>query len=209
MTLYMHVILFFICINFGLGITTIPNTPLTLSPPEDQTGNPLDLACFHSFQSAALITPALSTNNGFHAISTTYPDNNENGIADDYWGGWQSTSTLDSNGNPTGANLNIFYDGNGSPLTSNMTGGFNPITEAIEASYNAGETLKNVFLGGYITTILGSLSMECDTDPASNNYGSATVSPVMSYMIYFVNIVFGIMLVLALIYLITGKSFGF
>lgn len=193
MTLYMHVILFFICINFGLGITTIPDTPLHLAEPTDANGDPLDLACFHQFQSAALIIPVYDT-----------PGDPSTPIV-----GWTTANSVDSNGNPTGANLNIFYDGNGSPLTGNMTGGFNPITEAIEASYNAGETLKNVFLGGYITTILGNLSMECNTDVSSPDYGSATVSPVMSYLIYFINIVFGIMLVLALIYLLTGKSFGF
>ena len=191
MTLYMHVILFFICLNFGLGITTIPDTPLYLEPPEN---NP---ACFHDFQSQALITPT------YHPISTNYPDTNGDGIANDHISGWTAAST--------GIDLDIFVDDGtgGNSITGNMTGGFNPITEAIESSYQAGETLKNVFLGGYITNILGSLSMQCDTDASSANFGSLTVSPVMSYIIYFINIVFGIMLLLALIYLITGKSFGF
>ena len=196
MTLYMHVILFFICLNFGLGITTIPDTPLHLEPPAN---SPANRACFHDFQSQALITPT------YHPISTDYPDTNGDGIANDhsFISGWTAAST--------GIDLDIFVDdgSGGGSITGNMTGGFNPITEAIESSYQAGETLKNVFLGGYITNILGSLSMQCDTDASSANFGSLTVSPVMSYIIYFINIVFGIMLLLALIYLITGKSFGF
>jgi|TARA_B110000495_G_scaffold77822_1_gene66822 hypothetical protein len=199
MVLYMHVILFFICINFGLGITTIPNTPLTLTAPIDEaTGLPReDMECFKSFQVQALIVPV------YHPISATHPDTNGDGVANDHFLEWTSH---------TGSNvpdLGIFYDGTGTPITGNMTGGFNPITEAIEASYQAGETLKGIFLGGYITGILGSMSMQCDTNPENEDtYGTAVVSPVMMYITYFINIVFGIMLTLALIFLITGKSFG-
>ena len=205
MTLYMHVILFFICLNFGLGITTIPNTPLTLVAPLDANGVPrADMDCFHSFQSQALIVPV------YHPISATYPDTNSDGIANDHIipGEWTTHTGV---GVP---NLGLFYDGSGNPIaestfTANATGGYNAITQAIEGSYAAGETLKGIFLGGYITGILGSMSMQCDTELGSDTYGTAVVSPVMSYITYFINVIFGIMILLALIYLITGKSFGF
>tara|TARA_B110000495_G_C22902412_1_gene526663 strand:+ start:388 stop:975 length:588 start_codon:yes stop_codon:yes gene_type:complete len=195
----MHVILFFICLNFGLGITTIPNTPLTLTEPIDPvTGLPReDMDCFRSFQVQALIVPA------YHPISATYPDTNGDSIANDHFMEW----TTNTGGQVP--DLGIFYDGSGTPITSNMTGGFNPISEAIEGSYQAGETIKGIFLGGYITGILGSMSMQCDTELGSPTYGTAVVSPVMMYVTYFINIIFGIMLTLAIFYLITGKSFGF
>ena len=190
MTLYMHVILFFICLNFGLGITTIPDTPLTLVAPIDPATNlpRADMDCFHSFQSQALIIPVYDANGAFVEWTT------HTGV-----------------GVP---NLGVFYDGAGNPIaestfTANATGGYNAITQAIEGSYAAGETLKGIFLGGYITGILGSMSMQCDTELGSDTYGTAVVSPVMSYITYFINVIFGIMILLALIYLVTGKSFGF
>jgi len=37
MVLYMHVILFMICLNLGLGITAIPNTPVKHHLPSQTT----------------------------------------------------------------------------------------------------------------------------------------------------------------------------
>ena len=205
MVLYIHVMLFFICLNFGLGLTTIPDTPLTLAQKVDpQTGQLVaDQECFHQFQSDALIVPILAPIDPVTNPDLTGPNGVPDGIGDNFGvTGWTTRAG--------GPNLDQFVDdGTGSLILGNVTGGYNPITAAIEASYQAGETLKGVLLGGYITDILGSLAMQCNTDLSDTaNYGTATVSPVMLYITYFVNIVFGLMLLLAVIYIITGKQFG-
>ena len=115
MVLYVHVMLFFICLNFGLGITTIPDTPLFIEKYQRDENNNLmaTTECFHSFQSQSLIVPI------YFPISATHPDDNSlgvagvsDGIANDYVSGWTSTM------NPDGSSLSQFIDmGTGSGLS--------------------------------------------------------------------------------------------
>ena len=78
----------------------------------------------------------------------------------------------------------------------------------LDIFYTAGETFKNVVLGGYVTNVLDSITFSCDVDPTSATYGQAIDSEVMIYFKAGVHIIFGLMLFLLIFYIITGKQFG-
>jgi len=125
MVLYMHVILFMICLNLGLGITAIPNTPLYISQASSTVAN----NCFN--------------------------------IAQD--------------------NL-IEYDGT-----------------AWVRNVNANATLNNA---------IDTMTLHCDFSP-ENATGSVVVDdPVMQYFKAALQVIFGLMIALLILYLVTGKGFG-
>ena len=59
--IYMHIVLFAICLNFGLGIAHIPGTPISLS----DASTAQDISCFNDFT---------LTENIFHAITHSLLD---------------------------------------------------------------------------------------------------------------------------------------
>jgi hypothetical protein len=78
----------------------------------------------------------------------------------------------------------------------------------IDYGYDTINVLKGILLGGFITNAIDSITLHCDFS-SSNTTGSVVVDdPVMQYFKAGLNIIFGLMLMLAIIYLITGKGFG-
>jgi len=173
MVMYMHVILFFICLNLGLGFTAIPDTPLYI---DNANGAALN-NCFRVAQDNMIIYDG-STNSWIRNTN--------------------ANTTLNT---PTQsmAGLDAYIDEFG--------GTYNPVTDAIDAGYNTIDIFKGILLGGFITNAIDSMTLHCDF--SSSNSGSVVAdSPVMQYFKVAINIIFGFMLVLAILYLITGKSFG-
>jgi hypothetical protein len=183
MVLYMHVALFFICLNFGLGIAHIPDTPLTIP----NSGVAATAECQNSFTMQGLLTRQVDSNG-----DVTY------------------VPAMDSSGNPVLADFNS--------TATNITGQFDMVTDAADSVYQAGVTMKNVVLGGYVTNVIDSFTLTCDTqqytDPPINsqlnpNFGTAVESEVMIYLKSGLHIIFGLMIFLTMFYIITGKTFGF
>lgn len=192
MVYYMHVMLFFICLNFGLGIAHIPDTPLSIP----DSGLTSTSECINSFTMQGLLVRNVDGN----GIVTYTP------------------STTNNDGTPIyGTTTDGTPISDLSALAGNFTGGLNPITEAAESLYTAGETVKNVLLGGYVTNVLDSLTLSCDTDQYTDaeqtqlnpNYGQSKDSEVMTYFKAGIHVIFGLMIFLTLFYIITGKNFGF
>ena len=174
MVLYMHVILFFICINLGLGFTAIPNTPLYIDNAQTNTLN----NCFSVSQEHLIV---------YDATTST----------------WIASSSGNSTTNSATQNMADIE-----AYTDQFGGSYNSVTEAIEYGYQTIDILKGILLGGFITNAIDSVTLHCDFS-SSNTSGNVVVdNPVMQYFKAALNIIFGLMLVLALIYLITGKAFG-
>ena len=192
---YMHIILFVICLNFGMGIAHILDTPLTITDAYDAT----NVSCFNDFQSNGVLTyvpdtpdvnGAVLSSGQFTPVTNPFVPNTGVGVFDGHWVPTAQTNTI--------LDLN----------TNTNSTGYNPITQAIEQSYQAGETLKNFLMGGYITNILDHISLTCDFNPESATFGQATDTAVWQYFKTGINIVFSLLLTLAVIYIITGRSFG-
>ncbi|MCW4040549.1 MAG: hypothetical protein NWE83_07335 [Candidatus Bathyarchaeota archaeon] len=180
---YMHIILFVICLNFGMGIAHIPGTPLSIT----DAYNSNNMSCFNDFAANGMLTYHNSTQGVVNGVA---PMSGTSGNFDGYW-------------TPTANHQNILDLGTNVNAT-----GYNPITEAIESSYQAGETVKDFVLGGYITNILDHVSLNCDFDPNSPTYGQAIDTAVWQYFKTGINVIFGLLIGLAVLYLITGRSFG-
>lgn len=172
MVMYMHVILFFICLNIGMGVTAIPDTPLTI----DVAGNAQLQNCFDQSQERMIV---------YNSGTST----------------WERTSAATNStlNTPTQniANLEQFTDQFG--------GSYDPVTDAIDAGYSTIDFFKGIVLGGFITNAIDSITLTCDFSQGGN---PVTDDPVMQYFKTGLNIIFGFMLVLLVLYLVTGKSFG-
>ena len=170
---YMHLMLFCICLNFGLGLAHIPDTPLTIPDAVDTVG----AECTNSLQTQGLLT---RVDTG--GVITYVP-------------------SVDANGNP------LLYDFEGQ--SSNMTDPiYDPLIDQIEYVYSGVETIKNVMLGGYVVNVIDSITLTCDTNPESATYGQGIDSEVMIYVKAGLHIIFGFMVFLTVLYIITGKTFG-
>ena len=198
MDLYVQLMLFFICLNFGLGIAHIPDTPLSISDSQKATTG----ECLNDFYTQGLLTRVPATgvdaNGNFAYVMSTYTS------------GANSGDPLLPNFNATAVEIH-----NGS-----VDGVFNVYDNILEPldTLNAGvDTFINVMFGGYITNVLDTMTLECDTrqfiDPEETqpnpNYGQSMDSEVMVYFKTGINIIFGFMIFLLVTYLITGKDFGF
>ena len=195
MVMYMHLVMFFICLNFGLGIAHIPDTPLTIP---DASAS-ISEGCTRDMYAQGLLERIPATG---HSLSN---------------GKVQWLPASDAQGNP------VIYDfeGESRELGGSGTDGttqlFDPLLAPLDVFYTAGETFKNVVLGGYVTNVLDSITFSCDVDqwldPPTNTvanptYGQSTDSEVMTYMKAGIHIIFGLMLFLLIFYIITGKQFG-
>jgi len=172
MVMYMHVILFFICLNIGMGVTSIPDTPLYIDNAQSaQLQN-----CFTVSQESMIVY-----NTGTNTWERTTAATN---------------STLNT---PTQniANLEQFTDQFG--------GSYDPVTQAVDAGYSTIDFIKGIVLGGFITNAIDNITLTCDFSTGGN---PVTDDPVMQYFKAGLNIMFGFMLVLLILYLVTGKSFG-
>jgi hypothetical protein len=174
MVLYMHVILFFICLNLGLGFTAIPNTPLHIDNAQENVLN----NCFTLSQENLIV---------YDSSTSTWIKN-------------QNTNSTLNSGTQDMAALEGYIDDFG--------GSYDPITDAISASYETIDLLKGILLGGFITNAIDNVTLHCDFS-SSNTTGSVVVDdPIMQYFKVALNIIFGLMLFLAILYLVTGKGFG-
>jgi hypothetical protein len=179
MVLYMHMVIFCICLNFGLGIAHIPDTPLTI--PDAVTT--LNAECTNSLQVQGLLTRVVATDGTVSYVPS-----------------------VDGSGN------NLIFDfegGAGSMNNQTSTGGFDAILEPFEDAQYAIEGFKNIILGGYVINVIDSITLTCDVNPDSATYGESTDSEVMTYIKAGLHIIFGLMIFLAVLYLVTGKTFGF
>ena len=176
MVMYMHVMLFFICLNLGLGFTSIPDTPLYIDNAQTE------------------------------ALQNCFTVSQENMVVYD-----TSTSSWVKNGDPN----NIVGDGEtATQQISDLEGyisefgdpnTYDPVTAAVDASFSTIDFFKGIVLGGFITNAIDSITLTCDFTTS----GSPVVdNPVMQYFKVGLNIIFGLMLALFVLYIVTGKSFG-
>ena len=188
MVLYMHVILFFICINLGLGFTAIPDTPLYI-------GNATSSTAYDCYtQNVHLLLEWDTTNQKWVPTGPVDPN-------DPLQEGDDSTRDI--------ANLGDYMNTFG--------GSYDPITEALSIGYNTLNIAKGILLGGFVTNTIESITMTCDwsgspyvtdEDNYNANFGQPVTNVVISYFVVAIQLIFGFMLFLAIIYLLTGKSFG-
>ena len=172
MVMYMHVILFMICLNIAMGVTAIPETPLTI----DVASQAHLQNCFTiSQENMIYLNPNTSDWEKIQA---------------------NTNSTLNT---PTQniANLQQFSDQFG--------GSYDPVTQAIDAGYSTIDFIKGIVLGGFVTNAIDSITLRCDFSQSGT---PVTDDPVMQYFKVGLNIIFGFMLVLFVLYLVTGKGFG-
>jgi len=184
--------LFFICLNFGLGLAHIPDTPLTIS----DSGLTVTDDCRRSFEMQGLLMRVPAT--GFDS----------NGEVQ-----WIPVPTNYDGSSITNFNTtayNFTPDDTGTPLDN--------LADAVTSVYQAGETMKDMVLGGYVINVIDSITLSCDTqqylDPPDNtqtnpNYGKSMDSEVMVYLKAGISIIFGLMLFLFIYYIFTGRSIGF
>ena len=65
----MHIVLFAICLNFGLGIAHIPGTPISLS----DASTAQDISCFNDFTANGMLTYVNATDaSGNPVTGNTY-----------------------------------------------------------------------------------------------------------------------------------------
>jgi hypothetical protein len=121
-----------------------------------------------------------------------------------YQGGvWVASTTGNSTTNTPAQNMADVQS-----FTDEFGGSYDPVTGAIDYGYDTINVLKGILLRGFITNAIDSITLHCDFS-SSNTTGSVVVDdPVMQYFKAGLNIIFGLMLMLAIIYLITGKGFG-
>lgn len=176
MVMYMHVMLFFICLNLGLGFTAIPDTPLHI----DNAQTAALQNCFTLSQESMVVYDT--------ATSSWVPNVDSNNIVGDGETGTQQIAGLEN-----------YISEFGDPTT------YDPITDAVDASFSTLDFFKGIVLGGFITNAIDSITLTCDFTTS----GSPVVdNPVMQYFKVALNIIFGLMLALFVLYLVTGKSFG-
>lgn len=187
---YIHLILFIICLNFGMGLAHIPGTPLSIGDAYDVT----NMNCYNDFQENGMLVYVADTADTNGVVLTS-------GLV----GPIGSTSVGHFDGHYVAAanSQNILNLGTNINAT-----GYNPITEAIESSYQAGETIKNFLLGGYIVSILDHITLNCDFDPNSSTFGQAIDTAVWQYFKVGISVIFGFLIGMAVLYLTTGRSFG-
>ena len=172
MVLYMHVILFMICLNLGLGITAIPDTPLYISQAQSNVAN----NCFN--------------------------------IAQDNLIEYDGTSWVRNvNANAT-LNSPVQQMADMERFTDQFGGSYDPVTQAIDAGYKTIDLVKGVILGGFVINAIDTMTLHCDFSP-ENTTGSVVVDdPVMQYFKAALQVIFGLMIALLILYLVTGKGFG-
>jgi hypothetical protein len=174
-----------LCLNFALGIGSIPDTPLTIPDAYQK--------CYLDSELTELFTYNSSTNEYEPKVGAFSED--------------------------------VYL------LTQNLNStGYDPILENIEGVYQAGVTLKNFLLGGYVINVIDNISFSClnsngepnytDTnengqiDPISaDNPTGDLITPVDSavwqYFKAGLQIIFGLLLAFLIFYIVTGKSLGY
>lgn len=178
---YTHIFLFFMCINFGLGITTIADTPLAIPSTHER--------CFIDY-----------TDNSEDPLQTIVVYNNATGV----WEASEHSQAIDDivsdiEGDPT--------SGMGTtPGSSGAPGPFDPIIDFTDQSYAILNTMKNFIAGGFITDVLAHISLACDMDPESPTFGEPIENEVWNYFVGGIQVIFGFLLCLTLFNWLTGRS---
>ena len=173
---YTHIFLFFLCINFGLGITTIADTPLAIPTTHER--------CFIDYTDNApgnQLQPIVVYDNSTGTWVSTGPGEAIDDIVSDIEGGT-------------------------TPGSSGAPGPFDPIIDFTDQSYAILNTMKNFIAGGFVTDVLAHISLSCDMDPESPTYGEPIQNEVWSYFVGGIQVIFGFLLCLTLFNWLTGRS---
>lgn len=180
---YTHIFLFFMCINFGLGITTIADTPLAIPSTHER--------CFIDYTDNAPGDP----------IQTIVIYDND--TSSSTYGQWvPGTGSI---GEGVGEIVQDIKD-DSTPGSSGAPGPFDPILDFTDQSYAILTTMKNFIAGGFITDVLNHISLACDMDPDSPTYGEPIENEVWNYFIAGIQVIFGFLLCLTLFNWLTGRS---
>ena len=190
------------CLNLGLGLMHIPDTPLSVPESFGQ--------CFAEYE----IVPGDGGMVPIGELQNRGIDVNDPGFGDMGAELKQPTNstTTQGPGDPTGG---------GEP--------FNQITEAIEASYKSIETMKNFVSGGYVMNVVSNLNLQCDTQPTllslaecqanpptgwdqstvpctNPNFGEPIQNAVWDYFSVSFQVVISFLVVVTLFYFVTGRG---
>lgn len=215
---YLHIFLFFMCVNFGLGMTTIADTPLSVPTTHER--------CFADFTAMDTIVVWW----GDDGID----NDNLNGVDDageQVWGpppnsiGIQIGEMITPETDPTVTSSDSLINprdpaGNTPP---GFTTWYDPIAESVEGGYAVLNTVKNFIAGGYIASVLEHLTLTCDFDgspyqfldsPANEvpnpdynpNFGTPKENAVWGYFLGGIQVIFGFLLALTLFNWLTGRS---
>ena len=190
------------CLNLGLGVMHIPDTPLSIPEGFGE--------CIAQYEQ----TPG---DGGMVPL----PDLQDRGIDPSDPGFSDMGAELQQ---PTNATQT---QGPGDP-----TGGgepFNQITEAIEASYKTIETMKNFVSGGYVMNVVSNINLQCDTQPTlltlaecqtadpdgwnsitlpctNPNFGQPISNAIWDYFSVSFQVVVSFLVVVTLFYFVTGRG---
>ena len=177
---YTHIFLLFMCLNFGLGVTSIADTPLSIPTTHErcyadhtESGQGgLDLIVVYDNATGTYIPPSGSIGEDVGEIVDNI----------------RTDSTPGSTGAP---------------------GPFDPILDFTDQSYAILTTMKNFIAGGFITDVLMHINLHCDTDPDSPTYGEPIQNEVWMYFVGGIQVIFGFLLALTLFNWLTGRSTDF
>lgn len=182
------------CLNFALGMAHIPDTPISIQnaytaiplDPNDPSGPKLYETCYYDYEQYGLIQKDNDANSPTHGEWVLIKDKDPDGVPNS----GDEVSSLSS-------------------LVTNLNNtGYDPITQAVEGTYQSIVTLKDFLLGGYIVNVIDHIVINCDMDKDSPTYGQPVSTDVWNYFKAGVHMMFGILLALTIFYLVTGKSFG-
>ena len=174
---YTNIFLLFMCLNFGLGIVTLADTPLSVPTTHER--------CYADFTESGQGGMDLIVTNSTGQYVYTAPAGS---IGEDVEG------IVD----------NIRTDS--TPGTTGAAGPFDPILDFTDQSYAILNTMKNFIAGGFIADTLNHINLHCDTDPDSPTYGEPIQNEVWSYFTGGIQVIFGFLLALTLFNWLTGRS---
>lgn len=178
---YTHIFLFFMCVNFGLGMTTIVDTPLSIPTQYER--------CFADFtdsgQGGMDLMVTWIGDDGIDNDNDGQIDEADEQVwappagslgdvldevieVDSWWGDDGVDNDLDGTIDeadeqiygPSGQTINPQDPSGG--LTGTIGTFFDPITESVEGGYSILNTMKNFIAGGFIADVLGHITLTCD-----------------------------------------------
>lgn len=211
---YTHIFLFFMCVNFGLGITTIADTPLSIPTTYER--------CYADYTQMDTLV-VFYGDDGIDNDGDTSIDEADEQI----WGvpaggmGEDIQSMVNIGDPPTGS----IIDPNDPTGQASGTIGtpFDPIVESVEGGYAILVTMKNFIAGGYIADVLGHITLTCNFEgspiqyldaPANEvlnpdynaDFGSPIQNEVWAYFLGGIQVIFGFLLALTLFNWLTGRN---
>lgn len=175
---YGHVFLFFLCVNFGLGMTTVVDTPLSI---------PTELErCFVQMNDNGPSNPNAP---GGYFPYIVHGNGTVTEIGQQYV--------------PGGAGITDSITDPVDPATGNF---WDPVMDSVEIQPTVQDLVINFLSGGFVTDMLNHITLTCDLDPNSPTYGQPQFPEIWIYFTSGVQVIFSFMLFATIFQIVTGRT---